>query len=265
MKLRNKLIWITGASGGLGKAMAVEMAREKSALILSARNKEALLETSRLCLEAGAVKTEVIPVDMAESRQIEQAVKQVLSDIGCPDILINNAGISQRSLVKETDMSVYRRIFEIDFFGAIYLNKLLLAPMLEKEQSQVVVTSSLVGKFSTPFRSGYAAAKHALHGFYEALRTEHYRDGLVVTMLCPGFIRTDVSKNALTGSGDKLGKMDDAQSSGMDPETFAKKAVKAIKASRSEVVIGGKERFGVLFNRLFPALFKRLMRQAKVR
>lgn len=259
-----KLIWITGGSGGIGAALAREYARKGYRIILSARRKEALERSAEECRRAGAAEVNWLLLDMTDEKAIAEQALEVEKKWGTPDVLINNAGISQRSRVIETEMSVYHQIFAVDFFGAVALTKALLPGMLARKSGQVVAVSSLTGKFSTPYRSGYAAAKHALHGFFDALRAEHFEDGLTVSLICPGFVHTQISVNALTGTGEPLQKMDRAQAEGMPAEALARKAVKALEAGRAETLIGGKERYGVLISRFFPALFRKIIRKAKV-
>ena len=262
--MRGKVIWITGATGGLGKAMAMECASQGAELILTARRKSILEDVAKACKEAGSPQVYTAILDMEQSAQIEQVAQSVLQRFPRIDILINNAGISQRSLIKDTEMEVYRRVMEIDYMGPVHLTKLLLTRFSAQKSGHVVVISSLVGKFATPLRSGYAAAKHALHGFFDTLRMEHYEDNIKVTLICPGFIKTDVSINALTAKGEKQNKMDKAQEGGMLPATFAAKAIKGIKQGKEELLIGGKEKNGVLLHRLFPKAFRNYLRKAAV-
>jgi dehydrogenase/reductase SDR family member 7B len=154
---------------------------------------------------------------------------------------------------------------EINFFGAVALTKLVLPSMLSRKSGQIVVTSSVMGKLGTPYRTAYAASKHALHGFFDSLRAELWDQGIRVTMVCPGFVRTNISINALKGDGSTFGGMDAAQDAGMDPEDCAKKIVRAIEAERNEVYMGGKEILGVYLQRFVPDLFAKIIRKVKVR
>lgn len=248
----------------MGQALAIEFARNKYRLILSARRKEELEQTASYCQEAGSPHCEVLVLDMTDSQAISAAAKSILEKHNHVDILVNNAGVSQRSLIKDTDVSVYRKIMEVDFFGVVELTQDLL-PGWQQSGGQVVVISSLTGKFATPFRAGYAAAKHALHGYFDALRAEHHADGLVVSIICPGFIKTGLSKKALTGDGSPLGKMDEAQYNGMPVEKFARKAYRAIINQQAETYIAGKEKAGIYLSRYAPALFRKIIRKVAVR
>jgi short-subunit dehydrogenase len=180
-------------------------------------------------------------------------------------VLINNGGISQRSLVAETRLSVDRKIMEVNYFGNIALTKGILASMIANKSGHIVNISSLVGKFGTPYRSAYAASKHALHGFYDSMRAELWNKNIEVTMVCPGFVKTNVSINALDKDGNKTEEMDDAQANGMLPETAANKIVWAIKKSKKELYLGGKEVYAVYLKRFFPSLFSKMIKKAKVR
>lgn len=262
--MRGKVIWITGATAGIGKAMALECAAQGAELILTARRNSVLQQVKSDCEQAGSKVVYTAVLDMEQPSQIEKTAQTVLDKFPRIDILINNAGISQRSLIENTTMEVYRRVMEIDYMGPVYLTKLLLPRFIEQKSGQVVVISSLVGKFATPLRSGYAAAKHALHGFFDTLRMEHYEDNIKVTLICPGFIKTDVSVNALTAKGEKQNKMDKAQEEGMEPTTFAAKAIKGIQQQKEEMLIGGKEKTGVLLHRIFPKAFRSYLRKAAV-
>lgn len=257
-------MWITGASAGLGKAMALAFARKGAKLILSARRQALLEEVAEQCRQAGSPSAQVYPLDMSDPEAIDSVARRVLAEQGPIDILVNNAGISQRSRILDTEMAVYRKIMALDYLAPVQLTKALLPSMLERGAGQVVVISSLVGKFATPLRSGYAAAKHALHGFFDALRAEHADDGLSVTLICPGFIQTEISLNALTGDGRPQQLMDQAQAQGMSPAIFAAKALRAIAQKKMEVAIGGKEKWSLYLIRFFPSAFKHYLRKARV-
>lgn len=262
MDLTGKWVWITGASSGIGKALAIAYAKTRCNLLLSARNEAKLDEVKALCSLAGQVQ--ILPLDLSDISSSISLAKPVLKDIGPIHTLINNAGISQRALVKDTDLSVVRSIMEINYFAVVELTKLVLPDMLKAGEGQFIAMSSLVGKFGSPLRSTYAASKHALHGFYDSLRAEHHKDNIQVLLVCPGFIKTDISINAVTGSGAKQNKMDDKQAQGMSPDALAKQVLRAVQQNKEEVVIGGTERFGVLVKRLFPRIFSRIIRNTKV-
>lgn len=262
MSFRDRVIWVTGASSGIGEALARQLAARGATLILSSRREEALDAVRRSCDRPD--EHFVLPLDLADPSSLEYAAERALDRFGHVDVMVHNGGVSQRALARDTELSVDRRLMEVDYFGAVALTKALLPSMLERGAGRFVVVSSLVGKFGTPLRSGYSAAKHALHGFFEALAAEEHDAGIRVTMVCPGFIRTEVTLHALTADGSAQGTMDDAQEHGMAPEECARQIVRAIEAGKREVLVAGKERFAVIVKRLFPGLFARIIRKAKV-
>ena len=263
MYFTNKVLWITGASSGIGKALAIELSRQNCKLILSSRNKEALECVKIECENPKNIV--VIPLDLENYTSLKQKTAEAILAFGKIDILINNGGVSQRSLSENTQIEVDKRIMDINYLGTVALSKAILPHFIENKSGQFAVTTSIVGKIGTPLRSSYAASKHALHGFFDSLRAESYKNNIVVTLICPGFINTNISKNALTGNGIPQGKMDAATGSGMSPERCAIKMLKAIKSKKEEVYIAGvKEKFGVYVKRFFPKLFSILIRKMRV-
>ncbi len=262
-KVDQKVIWITGASSGIGEALAYELSKRNAKLIISARRKEELERVKMACKKAENVQ--VLPLDLSDSESLREKAKQAESYHGHVDILINNGGISQRDYAIDTAMEVDRRLMEVNYFGSIALTKHLLPLMVKRQTGHQVVVTSAVGIISTPNRSSYSASKHALHGFYDALRAEHYKDNLKVTIVCPGFVRTNISYNSLMGDGSKQNKLDTAQANGLSPEVTAKRIVSAIEKQKQEVYIGGlKEVLGIYLKRFFPGLFAIAVRKLSV-
>lgn len=262
-KIKDKIAWVTGASSGIGEAVVYELINKGAKVVISARRKELLEE-----VRAKSNKPEnimILPLDLAEIKTFDSKVAEVLAHFGRIDLLFNNGGISQRGMALETDLSVDRKIMEIDYFGTVALTKAVAPYMVNQKAGHFVVTSSLVGKFGSPWRSSYAAAKHALHGFFDSLRTELHNDNIKVTMVCPGFIKTDVSVNALGSDGKPTGEMDNAQANGMSAQECAKRIISAVEKDKLETVIGGTERFGVLLKRIFPGLFAKMILKRSVR
>lgn len=261
MSWDRKRVWITGASSGIGEALVRVLDRRGARLVLSARRLERLQAVRAALTRPDA--HDVVALDVAETERAGEHAATVLSE-GPVDVVIHSAGISQRSRAAETELSVDRRLMEVNYFGTVALTKAVLPSMLERGSGHFVVVSSLVGKISTPKRSGYSASKHALHGFFDALRAELHDRGIRVTIACPGFVRTEVSLHALTGDGSEQGTMDEAQEKGMAPEVCAERIVRAAETGRREVLIGGKEVWAVRLHRFFPGLFHRMIRTAKV-
>eukprot|EP01132_Coremiostelium_polycephalum_P013112 gene13112-15997_t len=260
--MKNKVVWITGASSGIGEALVYAYDQAGAKLILSSRNRDELYRVKSNC--KNPVHVHVLPVDLEATESLEQKAMDALRIFGRIDLLINSGGISQRGLALETAHETEARLMKINFWGTVVLSKAILPSMIEKSSGQIVCISSLVGKFGTPLRSAYAASKHALHGYFDSLRAEIYDKNVFITLVCPGFIKTQVSINALTSTGQAQGTMDQAQENGMSAPHCAQEIVKAIAAKKEEVYIGGKEVKGVLFKRLFPLRFSKYLRKAKV-
>ena len=258
--IREKTIWITGASSGIGRALAIQLAGENT-LILSSRNLDELETTKRKCVSS---KIHLECLDLGDFESHHSIVARVIKDHGPIDHLIHCGGISQRSLVKDTLLSVDQKLMAINYIGTVSLTKAILPHFLEKKQGHFTVITSLTGVFASPFRSGYAASKHALHGFFDSLRAELEDEGVRVTIAAPGFVKTKVSVNALTGDGSSLGSMDDAQAKGISAEACASKTIKAIAKNKREVYIG-HESYAAYVKRYLPGLFARLIKKAKVR
>ena len=253
MTFKNRTVWITGASSGIGAALAIEFSNAGANIVLSGRRVAALEAIAERC--NSQITTWVEPLDVMDQKRIPILAKAVIEKTGGIDILINNAGISQRSRVVDTEMEVIDRIMQINFYGAVAMTKAVLPQMVERGSGHIVVISSLVGKFGTPLRSAYAASKHALHGFFDALRAETFDQGIQVITFCPGYIKTQLSYNAVMGDGSTNNQLDQGQANGMAADVFAKKALRAIAAGKKEVVIGGKETLGIYFKRFFPNWF----------
>jgi short-subunit dehydrogenase len=260
LTFQQKKIWITGASSGIGEELAYAFHKAGAKLILSARREEELKRIQGLC--GGESCTRILPLDLMQAGELSDKARLALGMFSGIDILVQNAGITQRSLVKDTDPSVYRTLMEINYFAPVVLTKAVLPSMLEKKSGHVVAISSLVGKFGTPLRSGYAASKHALHGFFDSLRAEVGRQGINVTLVCPGFIRTDISLHALVGDGGKHGKMDKGQAQGMPADRCAAEILKGVAAHKQEIYVGGRDKYIVYVKRFFPRLFSRMVASA---
>ena len=255
-EFKNKVVWITGASSGIGKALALQCAAAGAKVVLSARNKEKLEEVAKDCPDAL-----VLPLDLADSSNFEALVNQVLERYGRIDFLVNNGGNSQRATADETSLEVARQLMEINYFGPMALTKTVLPVMKKQGSGHIVVVSSIAGKFGFYLRSSYSAAKHALHGFFDSLRLEEENNGIKVTIVCPGKINTNMSINAMKGDGSKHAKMDRSQGEGMPAEVCAAQIIKAVKADKEEVLIGGKEILAAKIKRFSPKLFGKIIRK----
>jgi short-subunit dehydrogenase len=262
MKFKDKIIWITGAASGIGEALAYQSAAYGGKLILSDIDEVGLSRVSAGCESSGTTVLN-LPLDLSSTESIEKAVVIALEHFGRVDVLINNGGISQRSLTWETSLEVDRKIMNINFFGAVILTKAVLPYMMEQGSGYIAATSSITGKFGFPLRSAYAASKHATQGFFETLGIELADKNISVTIAMPGRVRTNISVNALTRDGTAHGKMDPGQATGITAESCARKYLDAIYKRKSEVLIGGKELIMVHIRRFLPSLFYRMARRIK--
>ncbi|MDP3944895.1 MAG: SDR family oxidoreductase [Lutibacter sp.] len=263
MNFDHKIIWITGASSGIGKSLALALSKQQTKLILSSLNEKELNAVKNSCENPENIK--ILPLDLENYRSLCGKVDEALALFGGVDVLFNNGGISQRSFAKETSIEVDKRIMDINYLGTVALTKALLPHFIEKNNGYFVVITSIVGKIGTPLRSSYAASKHALHGFFDSLRAEVYQNNIKITLACPGFVQTNVSLNALTADGTPQNKMDSATKNGLTPEVFVQNLLKAVRQEKQEVYIGGfKEKLAVYVKRFFPKLLSKMIRKLAV-
>jgi len=258
MNFEDKIVWITGASSGIGEALAIAWSREGARVILSARNAAELERVRQLC--ANPERHVVKPLDLTDGAAIANTAEEVLREFGHVDILVHSGGVSQRSLAAETDIATDRQIMELNYFGTVALTKALLPSMLARRSGHIVPISSVIGYVGVPLRSAYAASKHALHGFFNALRAETHKQGIRVTIVCPGYIRTKVSENALRGDGTRYGKIDDTHKDAMLPDEAAPAILRGVANGKREVHIGGFEIHAIRLQRLLPSVIARVLR-----
>jgi short-subunit dehydrogenase len=260
--LDDRVIWITGASSGIGESLALELARRGAKLVVSARRAE-LLEALRLrCPEPTRVA--VLPLDVADTARAAEHARTALVPFGRVDVMIHNAGITQRSAVKETSLEVDRRIMEVNYFGVVALTKAILPAMIAAGGGHFVVVSSVVGYVGTQERSAYAASKHALHGFFEAFRAEGHADRIAVTMVCPGYVATDITLHALKGDGSAHGRRAESNAAGMSPAECARRVADAVESRAQEIYVGGPREIGAIYLRRFaPRLLAAILPRAK--
>lgn len=257
-RFEDLVVCITGASAGIGEALAYAFAKEGARLILCARNVEKLKKVSAGC--KGAAEVIVHPIDLSFYKDIEASFTPVLERVGHIDILINNAGISQRTTVAESTIAVDEKIMNLNYFGVVALTRLILPSMMKRRSGHMVVISSVAGYVSTSHRSAYAASKHAVRAWFDSLRSEIFSHNIHVTVICPGYIKTDISKNALNATASNYGKMDENQAKGMSAEQCANRIVKAIEQKKSELIIGGAETKAILLKRFLPSVLEKKLR-----
>lgn len=261
MEFKGKTVLITGGGTGIGEAMAYQYAAKGTNVILTGRRLEVLEKVHKKCIEMG-VKSWCRTVDVEKPESIDALVAWIKEEGHLIDFLLLNAGISQRALTLDTDISVDRRLMEVNYFGGIYLVK-SLKDMFIGRGVHIAVVSSVSGVFGFPVRSAYCASKHAIHGFYETIALEYPQ--IKTTIIIPGRIHTDVSKNALDGNGKATGIMDPGQANGYDVNKCARKAIRAIARGKHQKVIGGFDTIMVPFYKYIPCLFRLIARNVSAR
>ena len=262
MIFKDKLCWVTGASSGIGEALVYELAKQGAKLIISARNVAELNRVKTHCLGLTSF-CEVVSFDLSNPNEVEKIAKETITEFGSIFLLINNGGISQRALAHETPLDIDRKIMEIDFFSYVILTKAVIPGMILQKEGFIAATSSISGKFGFPYRSAYAAAKHAIQGYFETLRIELQPFGISVTIAYPGRINTNISFSAVKSDGNPHGQMDPGQANGIPAEKCAIQYIKAIEKQKPEILIGSKELLMVHIKRLCPWLFYKMINKIK--
>ncbi len=268
MNINNKKIWITGASSGIGEALAITCAKQGASLVLSARNQEKLLS-----LKTRLVNSErhhVVALDLAQSAQVVDTVSQYIEANGTVDILINNGGISQRGSARDTKLDVQRQVMEVNYFGTVAITQAILPSMLSKTaegaKGMIVTVASVAGKVGGKSMSGYSASKHAIIGYMDCLRAEESDNGLQVLTICPGFVQTQISVNAMVADGSQFGEVARSIKNGITVDDCAKQIASAIEQDKDEVVIGkGISYWAPTISRLFPNTFRKITAKHNVR
>lgn len=266
MFFQDKVVWVTGASSGIGEGLVYALAQQNAKLILSARRVDELERVRQTCIELGALNAPfILPLDVSDLDSLPARAQQAHAAFGRLDILVNNAGIGMRGYVLDTDISVQQRVMQVNYFGTIALTKAVLPYMVEQKSGQLVVISSLTGKLPVPGRSAYCASKHALHGFFDALRGEVHHYGIRVTLICPGFVRSNISENALLPDGSvRGGKADPEHRRAMTAKESARHILYAIRTGKEEYDYGGVEKWAAPIRRLFPWLYARAIRRVRL-
>ena len=252
-----KVVWITGASSGIGEALVRAFAKGGSRVIASSKDGPGLARVADSC---SAMKGSVTAVtfDLEEMTAVDEIVAAVVRQEGRVDMLLNIGGISQRALIKDTPLWLDRKIMEINYFGTIALTKAVLPYMLSNGGGHIAATSSISGRFGFPLRSAYSASKQALHGFFETLLLEHGKDNIRVSVLIPGRVRTMISLHALTSTGAEHGKMDSGLAGGVTAEKAAEQIIRGLRRNKREILVGSSELLMLKIRKYMPALFFRI-------
>ncbi|MDR3272367.1 MAG: SDR family NAD(P)-dependent oxidoreductase [Flavobacteriaceae bacterium] len=259
---KNKTVWIVGASSGIGQALAENLSEQGARLILSSRNEEKLNEIKNSSSKSENIK--IFPLDILKFNELEEKTAQAFAFFGKIDCVFLNSGTSSRGTVLETQIDVHQKIMNLDYFSYVILTQKILPFFIKQKSGHFVVTSSIMGKIGTPLRSAYAAAKHALHGFYDCLRAETAKDGIRVTLLTPGHISTEISFHTLTADGSPKGMNDETHQNGLPADKAAQQILRALARNKNEVYIGKKltqEHLSLFLFRLCPDLLHKIVRK----
>lgn len=255
MQLEGRVVWVTGASSGIGEALVPALLRAGARVVVSARNAAKL---AALVERHGSERVAAVPVDLAVPEALGEAFAAAERAFGPIDVLINNAGRSQRARALETSMEEVRALMELNFMAPVALTGLVAPGMVERRRGMIVVVSSVAGYLSTPLRSTYNASKFAVRGWFDALRAELHDSGVKVCVVVPGYVATNIARAAVAGHGQAHGGPDRGVDGGISAERCAKEIIAAIQRGRPEVHIGGKELAAIPLARLAPGLVRRL-------
>lgn len=259
-ELAEKVVLITGASSGLGESLAHTFYKAGCKLILAARRTNELERVKKdlLALDVGTVTFPpvILPLDLADLKDISTFAQKTLEVHNQIDILVNNGGISVRATAISSAVDIDLKLMVVNYFGSVALTKALLPSMLKRKSGHICFISSVQGKFALPYRSAYSASKHALQAFSDSLRSEVANKGVHVTCISPGYIRTQLSMNALTGRGEAYGKMDKATNSGMRPEKVANRILNAIVCKEKDVMMSDLQaKFAYYTRYIWPSFY----------
>jgi len=257
MTFESKTVIITGASSGIGKACAIEFARAGSNVVLASRNIGELLKTETECLKY-IDNTLAVECDVSDEKDCNKLINQAISAFGRIDILINNAGMSMRALFEDVDISVLKKLHDVNFWGAVYCTKFAL-PELLKNKGSIVGISSIAGFKGLPGRTGYSSSKFALNGFLESLRVETQKKGLHVLICAPGYTASNIRNTALNSSGNQQKESPLDESKLMQPEEVARYIIQAIKKRKSYLILTSLGRLTVLLNKFFPLFMDKMV------
>ncbi len=257
MYFKNKVVWITGASSGIGAELAKQLSAKGAKVILTARRKEALEEVVKECAP-GTENCKILPADLSATETWEQLTKDALGVFGYIDVFIHSAGLSQRSPAKDTSMDTIRKIMEVNFFAGVAISKYLLPHFMERGSGHLVPISSMAGLMGFPKRTGYAASKHAVKGFFETMQTEMDIPGMEITIISPGRINTPISMSAITATGELHGKMDKDLLNGIPVSVCAKKILDGVEKKKKHVIVARAERFLWWFWWFIPSIYRKI-------
>jgi len=255
--MKNKLVIVTGASSGIGKACAEKFAQQGANLVLAARSGDKLREVAEKISSYGVEVLSVV-TDVSKEEDCKNLVEEALIKFGRIDVLVNNAGISMRAVFSDLDISVLKKVMDVNFWGTVYCTRYAIASLLENKGS-VVGVSSIAGYKGLPGRTGYSSSKFAMHGFLEALRIENIKKGLHVLIACPGFTASNIRNTALAADGSSQGETPRDEQKMMQPEQVAARIVDAVVKRKDRLTLTFSGKLTVLLNKFFPKWVDKLV------
>jgi short-subunit dehydrogenase len=258
MKLNEKIVIITGASSGIGKAMAIEFASRGANLVLAARQYVALCELTESLIKQYNIKAVAVQCDVSVEEDCEQLIKQSLLTFGKIDILVNNAGISMRALFKDAGLKVLKTLMDVNFWGTVYCTKYAL-PYILMTKGSIVGVSSIAGYKGLPGRTGYSASKFAVNGFLDALRVENLKTGVHIMTACPGFTASNIRNTALAKDGSQQGESSLDEEKMMTTDEVAKRIADGIEKRSRTLIMTTQGKMTVLLSKFFPAWLDKLI------
>jgi dehydrogenase/reductase SDR family member 7B len=258
----DKVVWITGASSGIGEALVYEFI-ERGATVIASSNDPTELERVKNNCRDKTQMVHCVPFDLVDTSDINKIVDQQINIFNKVDFVLNIGGISQRARVDETPLWLDRKIFEINYFGTIAFTKAILPYMIKQQSGHILATSSISGRFGFPLRSAYSASKQALHGFFETLYLENKKSNIRASVIIPGRVRTSISFHALNSEGKEHGKLDEGLAGGITPQRAAQTIIKGIRRNKREILVGKGELTMLYIRRYFPWLFFRIADKIK--
>ncbi|WP_298635073.1 SDR family oxidoreductase [uncultured Umboniibacter sp.] len=258
MDLRSKVIWITGASSGIGRELAIQLSLRGAKLILTARREEQLEETRQLCVNSE--QHQLLSCDLNDYHQAAEWAERAIALHGHIDILVNNAGVSQRGGVVDTPIEVDEALIRLDYLSLVALSKAVMPHFIQRESGYYVNISSVAGKLGAPMRTSYSGAKHAVVGFSDSLRFELFPYNIKVTVICPGYVQTPIAASALNEKNEAAKMHDPDIENGMPVSTAVRKIIRAMETQKNEVLVAsGMPWLGYHLRRLLPNSFPTLM------
>lgn len=261
---KDKVVWITGASSGIGKELSYRFSQMGAKLILTSRN-ESKLNSVNDSLPVSPGSAVVLPIDLEKLEPLDELTDLAWNAFGQIDYFVSNAGVGVRALVTDTDFEIDQKVMNVNYFAPVKITKRLLPYFLSRGEGHIVVISSLSAKYGVPKLAPYSASKHALEGFFESLRTETFDKNIHINMIVPGIIKTEIMINAETGKGGKHGKMGQTYDNAYSARRAAIDIVNAVRKNKESAFVGGTEGITLFINRLSPWAMRRFIRNHPIK